>query len=885
MKKIYLLVLFVFGFSAFAQQKGISYQAVIINPNAVAAPGYNGTSIPLANKAICLSFQIVNGANQIEYQESQAITTDGYGMINVVIGTGRAGAGLVSSLDAVAWNQGNKKLVVGVNTDGVCSNYTEISNQLLNYSPYSLYAQNADIKDGYVTTAKLADGAVTDSKVAMGINPAKVGLGNVNNTSDANKPVSTATQTALNLKANVASPTFTGIVSGIDKAMVGLSTVDNTTDLNKPVSTATQTALNLKANVTDVTTSLGLKEDLSNKSSDIATDTSPTINYPTVKAVKDYVDANSGSGSGTIVDADTATKGKIKLAGDLAGTADLPTVPGLALKANTTDVTTSLALKEDVSNKSNATLGTSTTLYPTQNAVKTYVDTAITGATIVDADTATKGKIKLAGDLAGTADLPTVPGLALKAPLASPTFTGTVTAPIYASTPQSLTDAVTIAWDPANGLNASVTLGGNRTLSFTTTPTAGSYGTLVVTQDATGGRTLTLPSTANKVLGSTSTTTIALSTAANAKDILNFYYDGTNCYWNIGQGYGTAATSGSTNLATNVSGTLPVANGGTGATTLTGLIKGNGTNAMTAATAGTDYLAPTGSAASLTNFPTFNQNTTGTAANVSGTVAVANGGTGATTLTGIVKGNGTGVMTAAIAGTDYQAPITLTTTGTGAATFTGTTLNIPTPASGSSNAHFVGESYGGGVVFYTWDNGAHGLIVSLTDQCCNGSTIGKFSAGTATNTLAYNGSGGASTSNQTAFTTITGGGVGAGKKNTLLILASQGLGNGVKYAARYANEYSILSDGILYDDWYLGSVDEYHLLANNYPQVLANNSFTPLNGPNKDYWTSTEINLNEAFTVYIRTNSTTSNIFNVFPNAKSMFNNGGYGNVRAIRSF
>jgi hypothetical protein len=39
-----------------------------------------------------------------------------------------------------------------------------------------------------------------------------LGLGNVDNTSDANKPVSTATSTALNLKANLASPTFTGIV-------------------------------------------------------------------------------------------------------------------------------------------------------------------------------------------------------------------------------------------------------------------------------------------------------------------------------------------------------------------------------------------------------------------------------------------------------------------------------------------------------------------------------------------------------------------------------------------------------------------------------------------------------------------------------------------------
>ena len=171
------------------------------------------------------------------------------------------------------------------------------------------------------------------------------------------------------------------------------------------------------------------------------------------------------------------------------------------------------------------------------------------------------------------------------APIASPTFTGSVTAPIYASTPQALTAGSTINWNPANGLNASVTLNQNSTLNFTSTPTAGSYGTLIVTQDATGSRILTLPSTANKVLGSTSTTTITLSTAANAKDILNFYYDGTNCFWNIGQGYGTAAASSTTNLATSVTGTLAVANGGTGAATLTGYVKGTGTTAMTASAA------------------------------------------------------------------------------------------------------------------------------------------------------------------------------------------------------------------------------------------------------------------------------------------------------------
>ena len=41
---------------------------------------------------------------------------------------------------------------------------------------------------------------------------------------------------------------FNGTVSGITKAEVGLDQVDNTSDINKPVSTATQTALNAKQN-------------------------------------------------------------------------------------------------------------------------------------------------------------------------------------------------------------------------------------------------------------------------------------------------------------------------------------------------------------------------------------------------------------------------------------------------------------------------------------------------------------------------------------------------------------------------------------------------------------------------------------------------------------
>jgi len=60
-------------------------------------------------------------------------------------------------------------------------------------------------------------------------------------------------KTEVNAKAPIASPTFTGTVGGITKSMVGLGTVDNTSDAAKPVSTATQAALDLKLNTSQTT--------------------------------------------------------------------------------------------------------------------------------------------------------------------------------------------------------------------------------------------------------------------------------------------------------------------------------------------------------------------------------------------------------------------------------------------------------------------------------------------------------------------------------------------------------------------------------------------------------------------------------------------------------
>lgn len=88
---------------------------------------------------------------------------------------------------------------------------------------------------------------------------------------------------SLSLFAQTKVQTITGALVELNKASVGLNNVDNTADLNKPISTAEQTALDLK-------------ENLANKSIDANLGTSDNL-YPSQKAVKNYVDAKVVDGA------------------------------------------------------------------------------------------------------------------------------------------------------------------------------------------------------------------------------------------------------------------------------------------------------------------------------------------------------------------------------------------------------------------------------------------------------------------------------------------------------------------------------------------------------------------------------------------------------------
>jgi len=190
----------------------------------------------------------------------------------------------------------------------------------------------------------------------------------------------------------------------------------------------------------------------------------------------------------------------------------------------------------------------------------------------------------------------------------------------------------------------------------------------------------------------------------------------------------------------------------------------------------------------------------------------------------------------------------VTNPGTGVLTVDGNGDVIYVTAGSTGNSvHTIGEVYGGGTVFYVYDNGLHGLIAAPADQ----SASMRWDNGTAgLNTMAM------------------ADGVCAGKSNNGIIISSQGYGDGATYAARVCNEYSVTAGGVTYGDWYLPSKFELNLLFLEKASVagLTIDAFT-------SYWCSTEYDGTRTWTQTLGTGYQ-GYVYKTFANA-----------VRAIRSF
>jgi hypothetical protein len=212
----------------------------------------------------------------------------------------------------------------------------------------------------------------------------------------------------------------------------------------------------------------------------------------------------------------------------------------------------------------------------------------------------------------------------------------------------------------------------------------------------------------------------------------------------------------------------------------------------------------------------------------------------------------------------YYLEVGLDLTGGSSYTVMGTTQLLSVPyalyaeTAGASGTHYVGELFGGGIVFWVDSTGEHGLIASLHDLDGGSGAVWSTSSGDIT-----------SENGAEDFYD--------GAANTMAIVDQ--LGSGTYYAARLCVDFS---DGGFYD-WYLPSHSELELLGDNrvaINKVLANDSDSNTNGltiSNANlygiYWSSTEYNSNNAWLLQLQGGS------------MNFFNKGITFRVRAVRAF
>ena len=689
-----LSLLFV-GF-LYSQDKGITYQAVIYKPGGEQLPGENNQITPLMNSSLCLKFTFLDSQLNVEYQEIQKTTTDLFGMVNLVIGLNTQTGGYANGFNNIKWGGSLKKLKVEIATQNNCSNYEEISNEVFNYVPLSFSAIAAESVTGLVAI----ENGGTNATTVVGVKT-NLGIQNVDNTSDANKPVSTATQKALDLKSPLASPTFTGTPEA-PTATAGTNTkqIATTEFVTSAVSTANTTNANLTGPVTSVGNATaiadaalsiamtnGLQTALAAKSnaSDVTTNLATKVDKVTGKGLstEDYTTAEktklaaiTGSNTGDQDLSAYATQTALDLKAPIANPTFTGTVSG---------VTSAMVGLGDVDNTSDANKPVSTATQTALDLKAPIANPTFTGT--VSGVTSTMvglGNVDNTSDANKPVSTATQTALDLKAPLASPTFTGSPSLPtgttgVTQSASNNSTKLATTAYADAQ---ATAAVSGKQN---TLTNSAGLAGAL---SDETGtglavfatSPTLTTPTIG--VATATSVNKVAITAPTNGSTLT------------IADGK-TLTVSNSLTLTGTDASTLNIGTGGT-----------LGTNAYTSTA-----FAPIAS-------PTF----TGTVSGVTSTMV----GLGNVDNTSDASKP---VSTATQTALDLKAPLA-------SPTFTGTPL-APTPTAGDNTTkvattafvtNAVSTATSGAFVDLTTGQTIAGTKVFSSNASFNGQKIGKGNA-------------------------------------------------------------------------------------------------------------------------------------------------------------
>jgi hypothetical protein len=257
---VYSTLLFLLlSLSAVAQNGGINFQGM----------ARNAAGEALANQKISLRLSVLlnSESGTVEYSETKEVTTSGQGIFSVVVGDGSI-LTKTGNFSDINWKNSPKFLKVELDPSGG-TNFALLGSSRLQAVPFAYYANGVDAENiqGTLPVAKGGTGAgsITALKTSLGIDQ-------VNNTADANKPISTATQTALNTKVDkvtgkeLSSNDFTTAEKTKLAAITGTNTGDQ--DLSGYATTAQVAS---KANAADMTASLATKANTADVTTSLAT--------------------------------------------------------------------------------------------------------------------------------------------------------------------------------------------------------------------------------------------------------------------------------------------------------------------------------------------------------------------------------------------------------------------------------------------------------------------------------------------------------------------------------------------------------------------------------------------------------------------------------------